>query len=153
MAALSVNLATIFIIYLLVTFTKMGYMDNILDSNSFFAAFIFLNVQGKFIMFILLISIFLWFVRFVHWTSIFRHIHGFFYIHEFQYSSQVLPWAGELHQCEEGPEPGAAMCAHPGAGKPGGGAPPEQLGGPQLAQTAAALGSVCTGAWNECPRL
>ena len=50
MAALCLNLVTVFIIYLLVTFTKMGYMDNILDSNSFFAAFIFLNVEGQLIL-------------------------------------------------------------------------------------------------------
>ena len=45
--ALCVNLTTIFIIYFLVTFTNMGYMDNILDNSSFFAVFIFLNSQGK----------------------------------------------------------------------------------------------------------
>ena len=47
-AALSINLITVFIIYMLVNHSKMGYMDNILDNNAFFSYFIFLISQGKF---------------------------------------------------------------------------------------------------------
>ena len=46
-AALSINLMTVFIIYILVSHTKMGYMDNILDNNAFFSYFIFLISQGN----------------------------------------------------------------------------------------------------------
>ena len=48
MGALSVYGVAVVITYILVTFTKMGYMDNMMDSNTFLSYFLFIILQGNF---------------------------------------------------------------------------------------------------------
>lgn len=48
LGALSVYGVAVVITYILVTFTKMGYMDNLMDSNKFLSFFLFILIQGKF---------------------------------------------------------------------------------------------------------
>ena len=47
MGALSVYGVAVVITYILVTFTNMGYMDNVMDSNTFLSYFLFIMIQGK----------------------------------------------------------------------------------------------------------
>ena len=51
--ALSVYGVAVVITYILVTFTNMGYMDNMMDSNTFLSYFLFILIQGKFSFFFL----------------------------------------------------------------------------------------------------
>ena len=48
MGALSVYGVAVVITYILVTFTKMGYMDNVMDNNTFLSYFLFIIIQGNF---------------------------------------------------------------------------------------------------------
>ena len=47
LGALSVYGVAVVITYILVTFTTMGYMDNMMDSNTFLSYFLFILIQGK----------------------------------------------------------------------------------------------------------
>ena len=49
MGALSVYGVAVVITYILVTFTNMGYMDNVMDNNTFVSYFLFIMIQGSFV--------------------------------------------------------------------------------------------------------